>query len=183
MKMIFTTGEAAAVCLVSQQTIIRCFDQGLLKGFRVPGSRFRRIPRECLHRFMAENGISTDALGGARRRVLVVTDDDAKAGAAVKAFHVDPRFECKAMGFGNSGMALFHYRPDVVLVDSGSPHHEPFIKIMGSDPSIADVKFLPVPWEQDSPRECLVADVCDALEIEGPDLSHLSSSEAKPREG
>ena len=37
-----TTGEAAEVCRVSQQTIIRCFDAGRLKGFRVPGSRFRR---------------------------------------------------------------------------------------------------------------------------------------------
>ena len=45
MKTVFTTGEAAKVCKVSQQTIIRCFDSGQLKGFRVPGSRFRRIPR------------------------------------------------------------------------------------------------------------------------------------------
>ena len=46
MKTVFTTGEAAKICKVSQQTIIRCFDSGQLKGFRVPGSRFRRIPRE-----------------------------------------------------------------------------------------------------------------------------------------
>ena len=47
-KTVFTTGEAAKICKVSQQTIIRCFDSGQLKGFRVPGSRFRRIPREQL---------------------------------------------------------------------------------------------------------------------------------------
>lgn len=47
MKSVFTTGEAAKICKVSQQTIIRCFDNGQLKGFRVPGSKFRRIPREC----------------------------------------------------------------------------------------------------------------------------------------
>ena len=45
MKTVFTTGEAAKICKVSQQTIIRCFDNGQLKGFRVPGSRFRRIPQ------------------------------------------------------------------------------------------------------------------------------------------
>ena len=38
MKTVFTTGEAAKICKVSQQTIIRCFDNGQLKGFRVPGS-------------------------------------------------------------------------------------------------------------------------------------------------
>ena len=32
MKTVFTTGEAAKICKVSQQTIIRCFDSGQLKG-------------------------------------------------------------------------------------------------------------------------------------------------------
>ena len=77
MKTVFTTGEAAKVCKVSQQTIIRCFDSGQLKGFRVPGSRFRRIPRDALYRFMKENGIPTDALESGRRRVLIVDDDQA----------------------------------------------------------------------------------------------------------
>ena len=57
MKTVFTTGEAAKICKVSQQTIIRCFDSGQLKGFRVPGSRFRRIPRDQLYAFMRDNGI------------------------------------------------------------------------------------------------------------------------------
>ncbi len=61
MKTVFTTGEAAKICKVSQQTIIRCFDNGSLKGFRVPGSRFRRIPRDQLFAFMKDNGIPTDA--------------------------------------------------------------------------------------------------------------------------
>lgn len=61
-KTVYTTGEAAKVCQVSQQTIIRCFDSGALPGFRVPGSRFRRIPRDVLYRFMKENGIPTDAM-------------------------------------------------------------------------------------------------------------------------
>ena len=32
MKTVFTTGEAAEICKVSQQTIIRCFDSGRLEG-------------------------------------------------------------------------------------------------------------------------------------------------------
>ena len=63
-QTVFTTGEAAKICDVSQQTIIRCFDNGSIKGFRVPGSRFRRIPRDKLYAFMRENGISTDTLEG-----------------------------------------------------------------------------------------------------------------------
>src|SRR4026209_282471 len=75
MKTVFTTGEAAEVCKVSQQTIIRCFDSGRLNGFRVPGSRFRRIPRGELMRCMRENDIPVDVLGDDRRRLLIVDDD------------------------------------------------------------------------------------------------------------
>ena len=69
-KTVYTTGEAAKICKVSQQTIIRCFDSGQLKGFRVPGSRFRRIPRDQLFLFMRDNGIPTDALESGRRKIL-----------------------------------------------------------------------------------------------------------------
>ncbi len=75
MKTVFTTGEAAKICKVSQQTIIRCFDSGQLKGFRVPGSRFRRIPRDQLYAFMRDNGIPTDALDSGKRKILVEDDD------------------------------------------------------------------------------------------------------------
>ncbi len=51
-KKVFSTGDAAAICKISQQTIIRCFDSGRLEGFRVPGSRYSRIPRDCLIKFI-----------------------------------------------------------------------------------------------------------------------------------
>lgn len=60
---VYTTGSAAKICGVSQQTIIRCFDAGKLKGFRVPGSTFRRITRVGLFAFMVEYGIPLDDLG------------------------------------------------------------------------------------------------------------------------
>src|SRR4026209_2801102 len=75
MKTVFTTGEAAKICKVSQQTIIRCFDNGQLRGFRVPGSGARRIPREALYKFMKDSGIPPDALENGRRKVLLVDDD------------------------------------------------------------------------------------------------------------
>ena len=59
-KDILTTGEAAEICQISQQTIIRCFDAGILEGFRIPGSRFRRIPRQSLLNFMLERHLLID---------------------------------------------------------------------------------------------------------------------------
>src|SRR5947199_1545926 len=95
MKTVFTTGEAAKICKVSQQTIIRCFDNGQLKGFRVPGSRFRRIPRESLFKFMRDNGIPTDALESGKRKVLLVDDDVDLVEMMSKVLMDDGRFEVR----------------------------------------------------------------------------------------
>src|SRR3954466_7950059 len=95
MKTIFTTGEAADICKVSQQTIIRCFDSGRLKGFRVPGSRFRRIPRDALIAFMKDNVIPPDALGSVKSKVLGVDDDPELVELFVDVLERDGRFEVK----------------------------------------------------------------------------------------
>ena len=118
MKTVFTTGEAAKVCKVSQQTIIRCFYNGQLKGFRVPGSKFRRIPREALYKFMKDNQIPTDALENGKRKVLLVDDDPEIVELINKALDDDGRFEVRiaANGF-DAGMMVKEYRPDLIVLD------------------------------------------------------------------
>ncbi len=118
-KQVFTTGEAAEVCKVSQQTIIRCFDSGRLQGFRVPGSRFRRIPRIELLRFMKENDIPADVLeGNARKRVLAV-DDDAQIIELFKdVFDRDDRFDFQSAATGyDAGMLTESFKPHLILLD------------------------------------------------------------------
>ena len=56
---VYTTGQVAKICKVSPATVSKWFDSGCLKGFRVPGSRDRRIPREHLIAFMKEYGMSS----------------------------------------------------------------------------------------------------------------------------
>ncbi len=118
MKTVFTTGEAAKICKVSQQTIIRCFDNGQLKGFRVPGSRFRRIPREMLYKFMKDNGIPTDALESGKRKVLLVDDDVELVELITKVLDDDGRFEVKVANTGfDAGMLVKDYRPEMIILD------------------------------------------------------------------
>ena len=117
-KTVFTTGEAARICKVSQQTIIRCFDNGSLKGFRVPGSRFRRIPRDQLFQFMKDNGIPTDALESGKRKVLIVDDDEDLVELLVDVFARDGRFEIRTANNGfDAGMYVKEFRPDLVVLD------------------------------------------------------------------
>ena len=117
-KTVFTTGEAAKICKVSQQTIIRCFDNGSLKGFRVPGSRFRRIPRDQLYSFMRENKIPTDALESGKRKVLIVDDDVELVELLKYVFDRDGRFETRTVNNGfDAGMQVKEFRPDVMVLD------------------------------------------------------------------
>jgi two-component system, OmpR family, response regulator RpaA len=145
MKTVFTTGEAAKVCKVSQQTIIRCFDSGQLKGFRVPGSRFRRIPRDALYRFMKENGIPTDALESGRRRILIVDDDQAVVDLISEVFAADSRFESKVVdnGFG-AGVLAKEYHPDLIILDVMLPdiNGQSVCEAIRRDPTMADIKII-----------------------------------------
>jgi excisionase family DNA binding protein len=145
MKTVYTTGEAARICKVSQQTIIRCFDSGQLKGFRVPGSKFRRIPRDILYKFMKENGIPTDALESGKRKALVVDDDEELVELIRDHLLSDGRFEVRVASNGfDAGMMVKEYHPDVVVLDVMLPdiNGKEVCQRIRSDPSLSDVRIV-----------------------------------------
>ncbi len=118
MKDLYTTGEAAEICRISQQTIIRCFDAGRLDGFRVPGSRFRRIPRQNLVKFMKDNKIPLDSIESGKRKILVVDDDAEIVELIVEVLERDGRFEVKTASSGyEAGIATQRFRPELILLD------------------------------------------------------------------
>ena len=55
---VFTTGQVAEICKVAPRTVAKWFDSGRLKGYRIPGTQDRRIPREYLFKFLREHGMS-----------------------------------------------------------------------------------------------------------------------------
>jgi len=189
-KTVFTTGEAAKICKVSQQTIIRCFDNGTLKGFRVPGSRFRRIPRDQLFAFMRDNGIPTDALESSKRKLLIVDDDEELVDLLRDAFERDGRFEIKVANNGfEAGMLVKEFRPDLVVLDVMLPdiNGKEVCQRVRSDATLDTVKIICISGmvEQDKVAELraagandfmqkpftvdrLMERACDLLEIERP---------------
>jgi excisionase family DNA binding protein len=146
-KPVYTTGEAAKVCRLSQQTIIRCFDNGQLDGFRVPGSRFRRIPRANLMRFMRENDIPMDGFGNGRVRVLVVDDEPDIVELFVDALEADGRFEVSTAQTGyEAGMLTEKVRPEIVILDYLLPdiNGTAVCKTIRSQPELSGVKILAI---------------------------------------
>ena len=118
IKSLFTTGEAAKICKVSQQTIIRCFDAGKLQGFKVPGSKFRRIPREKLIQFMKENDIPLDEIQSSKRKVLIVDDDQEIVELMVDILKRDGRFEVRTATTGyEAGVLTQQFRPELIILD------------------------------------------------------------------
>lgn len=118
IKELYTTGEAAQVCSVSQQTIIRCFDSGRLEGFRIPGSRFRRIPRESLIKFMKDNDMPLDRFASGKKRVLIVDDDPEIVELMVDVLTRDGRFDVKTASSGyDAGLITQQFCPDLIILD------------------------------------------------------------------
>jgi excisionase family DNA binding protein len=189
-KTVFTTGEAAKICKVSQQTIIRCFDNGTLKGFRVPGSRFRRIPRDQLFNFMKDNGIPTDALESGKKKLLIVDDDVELIELMSEAFDRDGRFDIRTANNGfDAGMKVKEFRPDLVILDVMLPdiNGKEVCQRVRSDESLDTVKIICISGmiEQDKVADLkeagandfiqkpfqvdrLIERSCDLLEIDRP---------------
>lgn len=62
MRTVFTTDEVAKICKVAPRTVSKWFDAGKLRGYRIPGSQDRRIPREHLINFMKQHGLPLEGL-------------------------------------------------------------------------------------------------------------------------
>jgi len=145
LKSVFTTGEVAEICSLSQQTVIRCFDSGRLRGYRVPGSKFRRIPRDALIQFMKEHNIPLDQLETGKTRVLVVDDDPAIVEMLVELLEHDGRFEVETAATGfDAGLRTREFRPDAIVLDYMLPdiNGNAVCRSIRSDESLKDVRII-----------------------------------------
>ena len=144
-KAVYTTGEAAEICNLSQQTIIRCFDNGQLKGFRVPGSKFRRIPHDNLVEFMKSNNIPLNGLESDTIRVLIVDDDKEVLDLFVDALESDGRFEVATAQSGyDAGLRTHQFRPNIVVLDYMLPdiNGNVVCRAIREDESLQNIKIL-----------------------------------------
>ncbi|MFC1724592.1 helix-turn-helix domain-containing protein [candidate division KSB1 bacterium] len=62
MKVALTTGEVSKICNVSQKTVIKWYDDGLLEGYKIPGTKDRRVPIKSLNEFIQKNNIPISVL-------------------------------------------------------------------------------------------------------------------------
>jgi excisionase family DNA binding protein len=115
---VLTTGQVARICQVAPRTVSKWFDQGQLHGYRIPGSRDRRIPVDQLVAFMRSNGIPLTGLDDGLRRVLLVGDGgptDASDAAIARS-----RLEIRSATNGfEAGVVAQQFRPHAVVLHAG----------------------------------------------------------------
>jgi excisionase family DNA binding protein len=75
-QQVFTTGSIAKLCQVAIRTVTRWIDSGALRGYRIPGTQDRRVPRDALRAFLVAHGMPLGELAGDADRLLAVGVDD-----------------------------------------------------------------------------------------------------------
>ncbi len=117
-KDVLTTGEVAKICNVAPRTVSKWFDTGVLKGYRIPGSKDRRIPVSQLMRFMKEHGIPFDGIAGGKTRILIVDDDQEIVDVLSKVLAERTNYEVRtALNGFQAGMEAERFKPHVMLLD------------------------------------------------------------------
>ncbi|MFZ2146673.1 MAG: helix-turn-helix domain-containing protein [Sedimentisphaerales bacterium] len=116
-KNVLTTGDVAKICNVAPRTVSKWFDNGQLKGYRIPGSKDRRIPVSELIRFMKVHNMPTSALPVGKIRVLIADSNDKTASALADVLRSEGDYEVQTVhsNFG-TGAVVQKFAPHVLLV-------------------------------------------------------------------
>jgi excisionase family DNA binding protein len=117
-KDILTTGEVAKICNVAPRTVSKWFDSGQLRGYRIPGSKDRRIPLNSLIKFMKAHNIPLDGLQSGKTRVLIVDDESEIVEVLHKVLTEQANYEVRTAHSGfAAGVDCEKFKPHVMLLD------------------------------------------------------------------
>lgn len=121
-KDILTTGEVAKICNVAPRTVSKWFDSGQLRGYRIPGSKDRRIPVNSLIRFMKTHNIPMDGLQSGQTRVLIVDAESEILEVLTKVLGEQAEYEVRvAHSAFAAGVEAERFRPHAMLLDMHLP--------------------------------------------------------------
>ncbi|MFN4244405.1 MAG: response regulator [Tepidisphaerales bacterium] len=118
LKDVLTTGEVAKICNVAPRTVSKWFDSGALSGYRIPGSKDRRIPLNQLIRFMKQHGMPLNGLHTGCTRVMIVDEEQDIVEVLEKILEDEAKYEVEVARTGFvAGVTAEKFRPHVILLD------------------------------------------------------------------
>jgi excisionase family DNA binding protein len=117
-KSVLTTGEVAKICNVAPRTVSKWFDSGQLKGYRIPGSKDRRIPTDELVHFMRLHNMPTDSLVSGLTRVLILDSHTSAGQDMAKKLSEAMPLEVQVVETSfEAGIVTQRFCPHVMIVD------------------------------------------------------------------
>src|SRR6478736_4318174 len=118
LKDVLTTGEVAKICNVAPRTVSKWFDSGALHGYRIPGSKDRRIPLTQLIRFMKQHGMPLNGLMTGQTRVMIVDEEADIVEVLEKILEDEAKYDVEVARSGfDAGIIAEKFRPHVILLD------------------------------------------------------------------
>lgn len=147
-KDIFTTGDVAKICRVAARTVAKWFESGKLRGYRIPGSQDRRIPRENLIDFLREHNMPLREL--AISSVLLIGCSDAVKNAFCVHLPMAPLYT--SVGWFDAGILLEQNRPETMVVDLsiGRSQCITAVRAVRTIPRYADARIIALACEDES---------------------------------
>ncbi len=117
-KDVLTTGQVAKICNVAPRTVSKWFDSGQLKGYRIPGSKDRRIPLDQLIRFMKAHGMPLNGLDAGTTRVMLVDSKEEMREVIATELNKEDRFDVQVAECGfDAGIIAEQFRPHILFID------------------------------------------------------------------
>ncbi|MCF7959094.1 MAG: response regulator [Phycisphaerae bacterium] len=117
-KDVLTTGQVAKICNVAPRTVSKWFDSGQLRGYRIPGSKDRRIPLLQLVRFMRVHGMPLNGLDSCTTRILLVDDKVETRDAVIQNLEKEEHYEIHAAQCGfDAGLVVEQFGPHVIFIN------------------------------------------------------------------
>jgi len=147
-KEVLTTGEVARLCHVTIRTVIKWFEKGHLKGYKIPGSRDRRFARGDVLLFMREHGIPLAERDGdptTRRRILIVDDEESVVTILEEYLRQIGMFDWQVARNGyEAGLKTRSFHPHLLMTDYnlGDITGVQVAESVRGDPELAEIKIV-----------------------------------------
>jgi excisionase family DNA binding protein len=161
MKKVFTTGQVAKICKVAPRTVSKWFDSGRLRGYRIPGSQDRRIPREHLIRFLKEHGMPLGELEEEGWHKILVVGAERLFIDRVQELLPEAeeyKYEVANSGF-EAGIQAESFHPDTIVIDLAMGRSEALqiAQNLRRNPQYEQTLILALAGEDEAAPEALAA--------------------------
>lgn len=146
-KSVLTTGDVAKICNVAPRTVSKWFDQGQLKGYRIPGSKDRRIPVNELIRFMKLHNMPIGSLFVGKLRILIADGDNPDIAALESQLVEKGNYEVEVVHSNfETGVISQKFEPHVLMLSllSNAINAMDIFKNMRNNDDLQAIKIIAI---------------------------------------